>query len=205
MVESLTHDLTVTIVDKLIIGVMMLGAGYYVQKKFESFKGRQGFETSVNSKRVEAVSAVLASVVDYEYTLKEVALLGVEAAARSPEHYKATLKECTSSTEMTLLLQSMSSGLDRNKEKDLELIAIVDDLLQKISVSREKHSLAEEAINKNHFWIGREFYLEMSDRMNKWNGFLDCIKHVDKDRVAALYHETISNMTDVSTFMRQQS
>jgi hypothetical protein len=201
---SLFNNLTVTIVDKLIIGMIVLGAGYYLQKKFESYKGRQGFEASISSKRVEAISEVLASVADYEYTLKQVALLGVEAATRSPEYYKAKLKECASPGEMTLLLQSMSTELDRDKEKNFQFIAIVGELLQKITVSREKRSLAEEAINKNHFWIGKEFYLEMLDRMNRWNGFLECIKHVDKERVNSLYRETISEMRDVSSFTRQQ-
>ena len=46
-----------------------------------------------------------------------------------------------------MLLQSMKEQLGEEKTKDLQVLAIAEDLLQKISVSREKHSLAEEAIN----------------------------------------------------------
>jgi hypothetical protein len=202
---TLTESLIVTITDKLIIGMIVLAIGYSIRKKFESFKEKQGFESSINNKRVEAIGEVLARVTDYEYVLRQVALLGVEVALRSSDHYREKLKECTSSPEMTLLLQSMKRELDNNKEENLQLAASADDLLQRISVSREKHSLAEEAINKNHFWIGKSFYFEMTDRMNKWSNFLECIKHFDKDKVDRLYLETISEMRDVFSFVQQKS
>ncbi len=204
MDHTLLDSLTVTIVDKLIIGVMLLAAGYFVKKKFEFFKERQGLEASINNKRVEAIGEVLAKVTDYESVLKQVAMLGVEAAARSSESYRARLKECKSPAEMTLLLEHMSKELNHERERNLPFIAVVQDLRQKISISREKHSLAEEAINKNHFWIGRAFYFEMTNRVGKWDRFLECVKLVDKERVDSLYSETISEMRDVSFFAHQQ-
>jgi hypothetical protein len=65
--------------------------------------------------------------------------------------------------------------------------------------------VADEAINRNRFWIGRGFYLYILDQVKQWPQFLECIKAGDRDRADALYRTTISGMMDVFTFMQEES
>jgi hypothetical protein len=193
------------VADKLVVGLIVVVVGYLVSRQLERFKQRQGYVSSINNRRVEALGEVLAKVADYEFTLYQTALLGAEAVSASPDPYRAAVRECASPVEMTNVLISMRKELSDAGGASPRLLTVSDELLEAIARSRAKHALADEAINKNRFWIGRAFYLHILDQVKQWPQFLECIKTGDRDSAGALYRKTIAEMMDVFTFMHEDS
>jgi hypothetical protein len=204
MLTPLQTDLIKLVVDKLIIGLILVGFGLFVSRKLEQFKSRQGLELSINNRRVQALGEVVAAVADYEFTLNRVAQLGTEAVSLSPEHYRRKIRECRSEIEMTALLQQMRDELTASGDRDSCLGRISDQLLELIMQSRAKHATADAAINANRFWIGRRFYLQIYDQVRTWPKFLTCIRDGNSTEADRLYREATAKLMDVTSFMQDE-
>ena len=106
---------------------------------------------------------------------------------------------------MDNVLISLRKELSETGGASPRLLTVSDELLEAIARSRAKHALADEAINKNRFGIGRAFHLHILDQVKQWPQFLECIKMGDRDSADALYRKTIAEMMDVFTFMHEDS
>jgi hypothetical protein len=68
---KLLHDLTITIVDKLLIGILLLLAGFVVNRALERFKSREAFLSEYSKRHVDTVSTSWSLLYAWELEIKD--------------------------------------------------------------------------------------------------------------------------------------
>ncbi len=67
MSDSFKQDIIKILIDKLLIGVILIGSGFYVNAALEHYKSQQSFMSELNKVRVEKIGEVWEKLYEYEH------------------------------------------------------------------------------------------------------------------------------------------
>lgn len=81
LLPQLTQDLIVTVVDKLVIGVVVLTVGYFLNRALERYKARDALTKEVARKRVDEMGRVWSVPYSYDVVIGEMEFVTGKAMA----------------------------------------------------------------------------------------------------------------------------
>ena len=156
MNEELKKDLLKILVDKLLIGLILVVAGVFANNLVEKYKSEEGFRTELNKTRVARIGEVWEGLYIYEASVDNVLNHFTQIILETKNNEKLELER--RQTELPPLIKTQQSAL-------ADLIA---------------------STHKNRFWIGEETYKEINNYIDILSDLITAYSEYNVDKIAEL-------------------
>lgn len=157
---SLKHDLTKIVVDKLLIGLIVLVAGSYATNVVDKLKSERNFSTELNKTRVEKIGQVWEKLNLYEAQREADTskLEALRAAVLEAGKDLLDLGELVVSPEAKAT-PPQTKPINRNQNADAQ--AAAEPRINFMRASDDLYVDLKHTLNQNRFWLGEESYSEI--------------------------------------------
>ncbi len=165
--ESFTEQVLLIVIENLLIGILILIAGYFINKLLEQYKTSQAMRSEVAKKRVEELSKIW---LEFNKIKSKLAYANAERIIIDQEGIKLfnqKKRQVGNSEDQSI----------RDSEKPKEIRDKLDsDILPKLNALLEDIINIDQTINTKRFWLGQQLFIIHKNHLFALNQYIERIK-----------------------------
>ncbi len=173
-----SEELILLIINKGLIGLLIIIAGYILNKAIEKYKSKKEIENAITRRKIEKLNQICDALADYENCVNDIHICRALIVQTELEFIKSHFD---TEEELNNWIQENSDEfIDTNmlskpiRDKMNSMIQIHKDKLDKLEKEEEeKGYFFFDTLNKNRFWISKKQHERFNKFMRKLTSNLE--------------------------------